>query len=95
MSLASSCPLKVVVQGSIRLKLFSLNDYMGLSQHPSICQAAADAAVCYGMGTCSSASQLLAVKVLTIDNLPLLSCAMPWWAHFTPSAWSIASRPDA
>ena len=45
--------LKVVVQGSIRLKLFSLNDYMGLSQHPAICQAAADAAVHCGMGMCS------------------------------------------
>lgn len=34
----------------MRLKLFSLNDYMGLSMHPQICQAAADAALHGGMG---------------------------------------------
>ena len=38
------------MQGSMRLKLFSLNDYMGLSQHPAICKAAADAATQCGMG---------------------------------------------
>lgn len=44
--------LVTLVQGSIRLKLFSLNDYMGLSQHPAICRAAGDTAVQCGMGTC-------------------------------------------
>ena len=32
------------------LKLFSLNDYLGLSTHPAVCQAAADAALLYGSG---------------------------------------------
>ena len=38
------------MQVSMRLKLFSLNDYMGLSQHPAICKAAAEAATLCGMG---------------------------------------------
>jgi len=38
------------MQISMRLKLFSLNDYMGLSQHPAICKAAAEAATHCGMG---------------------------------------------
>lgn len=42
-------------QVSMRLKLFSLNDYMGLSQHPAICKAAAEAALHCGMGPRSSA----------------------------------------
>ena len=33
------------------LKLFSLNDYLGLSTHPAVCQAAADAALLFGSGT--------------------------------------------
>lgn len=32
------------------LKLFSLNDYLGLSTHPAVCQAAADAALLFGSG---------------------------------------------
>ncbi len=38
------------MQVNMRLKLFSLNDYMGLSQHPVICKAAAEAATHCGMG---------------------------------------------
>ncbi|KAK9827396.1 hypothetical protein WJX81_006330 [Elliptochloris bilobata] len=37
------------------LKLFSLNDYLGLSTHPAVCQAAAHAALLYGSGPRSSA----------------------------------------
>ena len=36
-------------EGSI-LRMFSSNDYMGLSTHPAVRQAAADAALLYGMG---------------------------------------------
>jgi 7-keto-8-aminopelargonate synthetase-like enzyme len=36
-------------QGGV-LRLFSSNDYMGLSTHPAVRQAAADAALLYGMG---------------------------------------------
>ncbi len=32
------------------LKLFSLNDYLGLSTHPAVCQAAADAALLFVSG---------------------------------------------
>ena len=35
------------------LKLFSLNDYLGLSTHPAVCRAASEAALAYGMGTFS------------------------------------------
>ncbi|KAL3138918.1 hypothetical protein ABBQ32_005735 [Trebouxia sp. C0010 RCD-2024] len=52
---ASTCFTSQASQGSIRLKLFSLNDYMGLSQHPAICRAAGDTAVQCGMGPRSSA----------------------------------------
>ncbi len=40
------------------LRMFSSNDYMGLSTHPTVRQAAADAALLYGMGarTCMSAA---------------------------------------
>ena len=38
------------MQVCMRLKLFSLNDYMGLSHHPAICKAAAEAAIHCGMG---------------------------------------------
>lgn len=33
-----------------RLKLFSLNDYLGLSTHPDVQRAASEAALSYGMG---------------------------------------------
>lgn len=33
-----------------QLKLFSLNDYMGLSAHPRVCLAGARAAANFGMG---------------------------------------------
>ena len=36
------------------LKLFSLNDYLGLSTHPAVCQAAADAALLFGSGARAS-----------------------------------------
>lgn len=39
----------------VPLRLFSLNDYMGLSQHPRVCKAAAEAAERFGMGPRSSA----------------------------------------
>jgi len=38
-----------------QLKLFSLNDYLGLASHPEVCEAAASAAATYGMGPRSSA----------------------------------------
>ncbi|KAI8474092.1 MAG: pyridoxal phosphate-dependent transferase [Monoraphidium minutum] len=38
-----------------RLKLFGLNDYLGLSAHPDVCSAAANAALAGGMGPRSSA----------------------------------------
>lgn len=34
------------------VKLFSLNDYLGLSTHPAVCRAAADAALACGNGAC-------------------------------------------
>ncbi|GAX79251.1 hypothetical protein CEUSTIGMA_g6691.t1 [Chlamydomonas eustigma] len=37
------------------LKLFSLNDYLGLASHPEVCKAAAEAALKLGMGPRSSA----------------------------------------
>ncbi|KAL6753881.1 pyridoxal phosphate-dependent transferase [Haematococcus lacustris] len=37
------------------LTLFSLNDYMGLASHPDVCQAAASAALKWGLGARSSA----------------------------------------
>ena len=37
------------------VKLFSLNDYLGLSTHPAVCAAAADAARALGNGPRSSA----------------------------------------
>jgi len=36
---------------AVPIKLFSLNDYMGLSTHPRVCLAAASAAASAGMGT--------------------------------------------
>lgn len=40
-------------RGDIRtIKLFSLNDYLGLSTHPAVCRAAADAALACGNGAC-------------------------------------------
>lgn len=38
-----------------RLCLFSLNDYLGLSAHPDVCRAMAQAATTYGLGPRSSA----------------------------------------
>ena len=37
-------------EGMHRLRLFSLNDYMGMSAHPTVRQAAAEAASAYGSG---------------------------------------------
>ena len=37
-------------EGSV-LRLFSSNDYIGLSCHPLVCRAAADAVLRHGMGT--------------------------------------------
>lgn len=39
------------------LKLFSLNDYLGLSTHPAVCQAAADAALLFGSGAAARAAR--------------------------------------
>lgn len=35
------------------MKLFSLNDYLGLSTHPQVCLAAAKASAMHGMGAIS------------------------------------------
>lgn len=46
----------VTLQSHTRpLKLFSLNDYLGLASHPDVCAAAAAAAAVFGMGPRSSA----------------------------------------
>lgn len=37
------------------VRLFSLNDYLGLSTHPQVCAAAASAALAVGSGPRSSA----------------------------------------
>ncbi|KAG7673146.1 hypothetical protein Ndes2526B_g03440 [Nannochloris sp. 'desiccata'] len=42
-------------QTLITVKLFSLNDYLGLSTHPDVCAAASQAALAYGNGPRSSA----------------------------------------
>jgi 7-keto-8-aminopelargonate synthetase-like enzyme len=52
------------------LKLFSLNDYLGLSCHPEVRQAAAQAALNYGSGevyraVCLLAQGLFLIKALT------------------------------
>ena len=53
-------------EGSL-LRLFSSNDYMGLSCHPSVCRAAADAVLRHGMGKiCPTALQ-------SIRSQPILS----------------------
>ena len=39
-----------VAQHGGAVKLFSTNDYLGLSTHPAVRRAAADAAMLYGMG---------------------------------------------
>lgn len=52
------------------LKLFSSNDYMGLSSHPAVARAAADAVLRHGMGaSCKhcNAFQLIPQDSLTVD----------------------------
>lgn len=43
-------PSKDVLQHGGAVKLFSTNDYLGLSTHPAVRQAASDAAMLYGLG---------------------------------------------
>ncbi len=33
------------------IRLFSMNDYLGLSTHPTVCKAVSDAALLMGSGT--------------------------------------------
>ena len=42
-------------QALTTIKLFSLNDYLGLSTHPDVCAASSQAALAYGNGPRSSA----------------------------------------
>lgn len=50
----------------VRLKLFSLNDYLGLSTHPTVCKAVAEAALSTGNGKICF-RMLLAHMRLTAD----------------------------
>lgn len=50
-----ACNLNTSSQSLTTVKLFSLNDYLGLSTHPEICAASSQAALAYGNGPRSSA----------------------------------------
>ncbi len=68
--------------GMQRLRLFSLNDYLGLSTHPDVRRAAAEAALSHGMGE-SLSRHALAVLDASISALcgqeraPLPSPSLP------------------
>ena len=47
-------PSEEITQHGAAVKLFSTNDYLGLSTHVALRRAAADAALLYGVGMASS-----------------------------------------
>ena len=61
-------------EGSL-LRLFSSNDYMGLSCHPSVCRAAADAVLRHGMG------MVYAARLLNIWPCEVLGTAQAFPCH--------------
>ena len=61
------------------LQLFSSNDYMGMSCHPAVCKAAADAVLRHGMGTTFAASLRSNWHPLRLnDSLSIHRTRMPW-----------------
>ena len=72
---ASPASAPAVPRGMRRLRLFSLNDYLGLSTHPDVRRAAAEAARLHGMGACVQ-SQLIAACRAYLNPITLNPRAM-------------------
>ena len=57
----------ILIADTCPIKLFSLNDYLGLSTHPKVCAAAAAAASAGGMGT-NNLIQIDTGELFTFSN---------------------------
>ena len=64
-------------EGSV-LRMFSSNDYMGLSTHPAVRQAAADAALLYGMGARSRMLAACSIDPVLACHCADHACKPPW-----------------